>query len=194
MLTSMTRHRCAAVLLLSFLPAVVACSSQSSGAAPTVTPSPAPSPTASKPAVPLVRDVLLGVDFLRPARWKVHRTTSSAHAGNAIYTAPGNRGRMYVERNDCAACIDQGLVMHGHRNNQPDPANALTSYFPTSQRAVNADTVAFTTTASKPYVADGKLTVTRAQGQLTGYVVVIVTLPATDKAAIAQILDSLRVS
>jgi hypothetical protein len=155
---------------------------------------PSPSPSAAAPRIPLTSAAFLGVQFLRPTGWSAKRTTSSAQAGNVTYTAPGRRGILYVERNDCAACVDQGLVMHGHRNGVPDPTNAVTSYFPTSKRQVDANTVTFTTRAAKPYVATGKLTVTKSDGAPTGYVVVIVTLPRTDAATAAQILASMRIS
>src|SRR3954468_22431494 len=183
-------------LLLTVLLAatVAACGGGGASApkAPVVTPT--PRATATTPRIPLTAETFLGVRLLRPKGWTAKRTTSSTQSGNVTYTAPGRRGVLYVERNDCAACVDQGLVMHGHRNGVPDPGNALASYFPTSKRQIDAYNVAFTPAATKPYAATGKLTVTRTADALTGYVVVIVTLPRADAATAAQILASLRIS
>jgi hypothetical protein len=158
------------------------------------TPSPTPTATATSPAVPLTRDAFLGVHFLRPTRWTGHRVTSSAHAGNVNFVAPGRRGTLYLEANDCAACVDQGLIKHGRRNGVSDPDNAVAAYQPTSKHRVSSTAETFTTTAMKPYAATGKLIVTRSHGDLTGYVVIIVTLPTTDNATTQQILASLQVS
>jgi hypothetical protein len=137
---------------------------------------------------------LLDLQYLRPSGWRARRVQSSSHAGSVSYTAPGRRGTLYVEESDCAACVDAGLVMHGHRNGVPDPYNALASYFPTSRHLVDAYHATFTTTATKPYVAMGRLAVTKAGGQLTGYVIAIITLPSDDAASSARILSSLRVA
>ncbi|MFL6238377.1 MAG: hypothetical protein ACJ735_02630 [Actinomycetes bacterium] len=180
-----------AVGLLAVACSVVACSSGSKPAPPPdVTPTPTPTTTE---AVRLTAASVLGVRFERPVGWSGHLTSSGAASGNVTFTAPGRRGSLYVERNDCAACVDRGLVAHGHRDNTPDPGNALTSYFPTSHRTLNGYAVAFTTAASKPYVARGKLLVTRNGATLTGYVVVIVTLPTTESSTAARILSSVQV-
>ncbi len=135
----------------------------------------------------------MGVRFLRPADWKAPVAAhSSTGSGNITYTAPGHRGTLYVERNDCAACVDKGLVTRGHRNGQPDADNALSSYFPLTERHIDAYDVTFTVATTNPYVSTGKLVVTRAHGELTGYVVAIVTLPASDAATTDRVLASLR--
>jgi hypothetical protein len=153
-----------------------------------------PEPTPTRPALALTPDTLLHVHFARPTDWTGRKIQSGAGSGNVTYVAPGRRGTLYVEQNDCAACVDAGLVEHGHRNGSPDPGNALSTYFPTSQHKVDANTVTFTVAATKPYVGQGKLTVTRSHGDLTGYVVVIVTLPNTQAADAAHILASVRVT
>jgi hypothetical protein len=175
------------LLLVAALPAC------SSGASAPGT-SPTPTLTVSPPQIALTHDVFLDVQLLRPSGWVAHRVRSSAKAGNVNYVAPGRRGTVYVEENDCAACVDAGLVMHGHRNGVTDPNNALASYFPTSTHRIDAYNVAFTAAANKPYGATGKLVVTHAHGTLTGYVIVIVTLPSTESGVAAQILASVRTS
>jgi hypothetical protein len=170
---------------------VTACSSGRQQTATTPTPTPAPTPTI--PQVALTSDLFLDVQLLRPSGWSAHRVRSSATAGNVNYVAPGRRGTMYVEQNDCAACVDAGLINHGKRNGVADAENALTSYFPTTRHRIDAYDVAFTTAATKPYVATGKLVVTRAHGTLTGYVVVIVTLPSNQADVAERILASVRI-
>ena len=158
-------------------------------------PSTAPVSTPTPPALALAPATLAHVHYLKPVGWEGggSRNTETESA-NVTYVAPGRRGTLYVEQNDCAACVDTGLVQHGRRDGTPDPVNAVSSYFPTSQHRVDAYTVTFTVAATKPYVGSGKLTVTRSQGALTGYVVVIVTLPSTQAADAARILASVRVT
>jgi hypothetical protein len=85
-------------------------------------------------------------------------------------------------------------VRHGHRNGQPDPGNAVKNYLPVTQRRVSPAEIAFTTSATTAYAADGRLIVTRANGTVTGYVVVIVTLPTEQRALSQRILASLRLT
>jgi hypothetical protein len=187
MLTTVRNKRYAALLLAL---TVAGCGGSNAAPSPSATPAPT-TPAAS--LLTLQADALLQVHFSRPSAWAGHKVTTGS-SGNVTYVAPGRRGTLYVEQNDCAACVDAGLVQHGHRNGSPDPANALTSYFPTSKHQVDANTMTFTVAATKPYVSTGKLTVTRAHGELTGYVVVIVTLPNTQAADAARILASVRVT
>ena len=189
--TEMQLSRYAASVLAAT--ALAGCSSAaSSSPPPAATQTPTPTTTAVVPTVALARDTLLDLQYLRPSGWHAQRVQSSSHAGTVTYVAPGRLGKVYVEESDCAACVDAGLVMHGHRNGVPDPYNALTTYFPTSRHRDDAYHVSFTTAATKPYVGRGRLVVTRSGGQLTGYYIVIATLP-TDQAALAsQILSSVR--
>jgi hypothetical protein len=181
------RTRWYAALLL--VPCLVAC-----GGGHQQGPTPAsatPVPTTG-PALRLTAATFLGIRYLRPVGWTAQRTLSSAHAGDVTWTAPERRGTLYVERNDCAACVDTGLVMHGRRSGQPDAGNALASYFPTSHHVRDPYHVRFTKAAPVPYAANGELTVTRSHDTLTGYVVVIVTLPTAESATAAQILASVQ--
>src|SRR4051812_39723366 len=127
--TEMQLSRYAALPLV--LAGLVGCSSASGNPAPTPTQPPTPTPSVVVPTIPLARDTLLDLQYLRPSGWHAQRVQSSSHAGTVTYVAPGRLGKLYVEESDCAACVDAGLVMHGHRNGVPDPYNALTTYFPT---------------------------------------------------------------
>ena len=136
----------------------------------------------------------LDVRLLIPVGWTAHRTVTGRAAGTVQYVAPGRRGTVYVEQNDCAACVDEGLVTHGHRSGVPDPDAAAASYFPVTKHRIDAYRLAFSAAAPAEYVASGRLVVTRVHGALTGYVVVVVTVPKAESVTATRILASLRVS
>ena len=76
----------------------------------------------------------------------------------------------------------------------PDPDAAAVSYFPVTKHRIDAYRLAFSAAAPAEYVASGRLVVTRVHGALTGYVVVVVTVPKTEAMTAIRILASLRVS
>jgi hypothetical protein len=189
----MTLRRFAALLLTTA--ALASCSKGAAQTAPSPTATPTPVPTRIvAPVIRLVPASLLDLRYLRPVGWAGQPVRSSSAAAHISYIAPGRRGTLYVEQSDCAACVDAGLVMHGRRNGVADPFFALRSYFPTTQHRVDNFHVTFTTAATKPYVGSGKLVVTKSKGGLTGYYIVIVTLPRDEAATTARILASAHIT
>jgi hypothetical protein len=180
-------------ILVAFAGCLVACSgSAGQPATPSSSPTLKPPPT---PQLALRSASFLDVRLLVPTGWTARRTLTRTAAGTIQYNSPTRHGTVYVEQNDCAACVDQGLVTHGRRNGVPDPTNALApGYGAVRPRRISAYQLAFSVQAPKDYASSGRLVVTRAQDTLTGYVVAIVTLPTSESATAAKILASLRVS
>jgi hypothetical protein len=172
----------------ALLGALGACSGSGTPSQPTAEPT--VTVVSTPPPPQLVRHHFLGAHFLAPPGWHAVAQRRRASDGDLTLTAPGNRGRIYVEVNDCIACIDQGSVTRAVRNELPDPGAVIEQYSPVTRHHVDRQTIAFTTQAPAAYAAPAQLSVTSLRGALTGYVVIEATLPYP--AAARRIVASLH--
>jgi hypothetical protein len=158
---------------------------------PTVSPSPSPLPSPTAPALALAPQRFLGTAFLAP-KWPHRATVNSNSDGFIQYTGPGGQYSVYLEVNGCSACVDQGLVQHGLANGVPDPTKVLGQNGAVSVRQVDATRWTFTSRlyGQGPLLHD-LLVIADADGSITGYVLLEVSLPPQFAADTSRIIDSL---
>lgn len=183
-------HRGHVRSLMVVLGCAVALGACSSGSPSPPTRQPSPSPSSSGPA--LVAKTFLGVRVLVPTGWHTDRQASTRTDGHATFTAPDRRGRVYLEVNDCAACVDEGDVSRAQRNNVPDPGAVIAQYSPVTKHRRDVASIAFTIRVPDGYVSSALLTVRKVHGEITGYVVVEATFPFADAGVARQVVASLR--
>jgi hypothetical protein len=152
--------------------------------------SPSPSPTL--PAVALARVAFLGTTFLAPAGWAHHQTVHGPADGFVDFTAPSGGYSVYLEVNNCAACIDQGLVDSGVANGVPDPDKVLSQQGAIAVHRLSATRTLFTNRLfGQGPLLDNLLVIIATQDTVTGYVLLQVGLPPGDAALTTRVLDSL---
>jgi hypothetical protein len=167
--------------------ALTGCNSGSATPTPTLTPT---TVITTPPPPALAHHRFLSVRYLAPRGWPVHKDRRSSTDGDVTYTAPGNRGRVYVEVNTCAACVDEGDVHRAQRNGVPLPSNVISQYQPATRHRLSPAAIAFTAAVPPRYHSAGLLVVTKADGLITGYVVIEATAPHA--STVRDIVASLR--
>jgi len=108
------------------------------------------------------------------------------------FTAPDRRGRIYLEVNDCVACVDQGDVTHATRNNVPDPGAVIGQYSPVTKKRQDVASIEFTTPVPSGYLSRALLVVRKVHGEITGYVVIEATFPTADADVARRVVSSLQ--
>jgi hypothetical protein len=156
------------------------CSTSSVG--PNTSPGPTQTEIVKPPAPRLAHRTFLRVRYLAPVGWMVSKDRRSSTDGDVTYTASGHRGRVYVEVNTCAACVDEGDVHRASRNGVPLPSNVISQYDPATRHKLSPGAIAFTEDAPSGYSSRALLVVTKAGGLITGYVVIEVVAPHASTA------------
>lgn len=154
-------------------------------------PSPSPSPPAPAP-VALARTSFLGTSFLAPAGWSRRATINGAEDGFVTYATAGGYS-VYLEVNNCAACVDEGLVLQGVANGVPYPNKVLSQYGALSERPLSHTRTAFTSRLYGSGPLQHSVLVIVVSQVVSGYVVLQVALPPGNAVATERILASLTV-
>ncbi|MHB2024362.1 MAG: hypothetical protein ACYCO3_13715 [Mycobacteriales bacterium] len=134
----------------------------------------------------------LGAHFLAPVGWAHQATVNAAEDGFITYSTTGGY-TVYLEVNNCASCVDQGLVLHGLANGVPYPNKVLARYGALTQHQLSPTRVTFTSRlyGSGPLLQS--LMVIVDTQVISGYVVLQVALPPADAKDTGRILSSLTV-
>lgn len=178
------------------LPPGARTSPAASSARPSANP---PSATANPAPLTLTRFTFLGTSFLAPTGWSRRQTVHGPADGFVTFSAPSGEYSVYVEVNNCAACVDQGLVNQGVANGVPDPDKVLSQQGAISVTRLSDTRVEFTSRlfGAGPLL-HSLLAIVTTPDTVTGYVLLQVSLPATVPATngqqmTGQVLASLTV-